>query len=94
MLLLDLGMTVSFPTIVIPKLRDSVGPLVLNDEQISWFGKLLLAVLKFTFYLQKVQKCHSTTPTCLNAISFFVWRRAPQQKLRTHRSLEAYCATL
>jgi hypothetical protein len=24
----------------------------------------------------------------------FLWRRAPQQKLRTHRSLEAYCATL
>jgi hypothetical protein len=52
MLLLDLGMTVSFPTIVIPKLRDPAGPLVLNDEQISWFGKLLLAVLEFTFYLQ------------------------------------------
>lgn len=41
MLLLDLGMTVSFPTIVIPKLRDSVGPLVLNDEQISWFGSIM-----------------------------------------------------
>jgi hypothetical protein len=25
---------------------------------------------------------------------FFLWWRAPQQKLRTHRSLEAYCATL
>jgi hypothetical protein len=24
----------------------------------------------------------------------FLWWRAPQQKLRTHRSLEAYCATL
>jgi hypothetical protein len=27
-------------------------------------------------------------------ICFFLWWRAPQQKLRTHRSLEAYCATL
>jgi hypothetical protein len=25
---------------------------------------------------------------------FFFWRRAPQQKLRTHRSLKAYCAIL
>jgi hypothetical protein len=25
---------------------------------------------------------------------FFLWRRASQQMLRTHRSLEAYCATL
>jgi hypothetical protein len=23
-----------------------------------------------------------------------LWRRAPQQKVRTHRSLEAYCAAL
>jgi hypothetical protein len=28
------------------------------------------------------------------AFYFFLWRRAPQQTLRTHRSLEAYCATL
>jgi hypothetical protein len=26
--------------------------------------------------------------------SLFLWWRAPQQKLRTHRSLEVYCATL
>jgi hypothetical protein len=25
---------------------------------------------------------------------FSLWRRAPQQKLRTHRNLKAYCATL
>jgi hypothetical protein len=25
---------------------------------------------------------------------FFLWRRAPQQKLRTHRSLKVHCATL
>jgi hypothetical protein len=24
---------------------------------------------------------------------FFLWWRAPQQMLRTHRSLETYCAT-
>jgi hypothetical protein len=27
-------------------------------------------------------------------IIFVWWRIAPQQKLRTHRSLKAYCATL
>jgi hypothetical protein len=26
--------------------------------------------------------------------NFFLWRNAPQQTLRTHRSLKAYCATL
>jgi len=41
MLLLDLGMTISFPTIVIPKLRNTDDPLALNDEQASWFGKSL-----------------------------------------------------
>jgi energy-converting hydrogenase Eha subunit G len=25
---------------------------------------------------------------------FFLWRRAPQQMLRTHRGLEVYCATV
>jgi hypothetical protein len=29
-----------------------------------------------------------------NRQGFFLWRRAPQQMLRTHRSLKAYCATL
>jgi hypothetical protein len=34
--------------------------------------------------------------SCVNVChrEFFLWWRAPQQKLRTHRSLEAYCATL
>jgi len=41
MLLLDLGMTISFPTIVIPRLRNTDDPLALNDEQASWFGKSL-----------------------------------------------------
>jgi hypothetical protein len=30
----------------------------------------------------------------VKAILFFLWRRAPQQTLRTHRSLKTYCATL
>jgi hypothetical protein len=30
----------------------------------------------------------------LCGVSFFLWWRASQQKLRTHRSLKAYCATL
>jgi hypothetical protein len=32
-----------------------------------------------------------TTPLPL---PFILWRRAPQQTLRTHRSLKSYCATL
>jgi len=39
MILLDLGMTVAFPTIVIPALHNTLDPLALNDEQTSWFGK-------------------------------------------------------
>ena len=30
----------------------------------------------------------------VQATAVFFWRRAPQQKLLTHRSLKAYCATL
>jgi hypothetical protein len=44
---------------------------------------------------------HFSTPLDIFSVSFevlvtvfFVWRRAPQQLLRTHRSLKAYCATL
>jgi hypothetical protein len=39
MILLDLGMTVAFPTIVIPKLHNTTDRLALNNEQTSWFGK-------------------------------------------------------
>lgn len=44
-LLLDLGMSVAFPTIVIPALRglknrDEAEFLYLTDVQASWFGKL------------------------------------------------------
>lgn len=39
MILLDLGMTVAFPTIVIPALSNTLDPLALNSEQTSWFGK-------------------------------------------------------
>lgn len=44
LLLLDLGMAVSFPTIVIPALRglkphDSHDILSLTDVQASWFGR-------------------------------------------------------
>lgn len=44
LLLLDLGMAVSFPTIVIPALRglkahDSADFLSLTDSQASWFGE-------------------------------------------------------
>jgi hypothetical protein len=39
MILLDLGMTIAFPTIVIPKLHNTADPLALNNEQTSWFGK-------------------------------------------------------
>jgi hypothetical protein len=38
---------------------------------------------------------HNTEFVIFAWISFvFVWWRGPQQMLRTHRSLEAYCATL
>lgn len=53
LLLLDLGMAVSFPTIVIPalrglKLHDSQDFLSFTDSQASWFGKRYLnSVLKF-----------------------------------------------
>jgi len=61
MLLLDLGMTVSFPTIVIPRLRNTDDPLALDDEQASWFGKSLFCGSEVAALR------HSTTPMCLTA---------------------------
>ncbi|PSN58216.1 hypothetical protein C0J52_05971 [Blattella germanica] len=40
LILLDLGMTIAFPTIVIPALQNSKGVLGLTDEQTSWFGSI------------------------------------------------------
>jgi hypothetical protein len=43
------------------------------------------------------ETCHKSNNLHVNdrcAVSFFFWWRAPQQILRTHRSLEAYCATV
>lgn len=61
-LLLDLGMAVSFPTIVIPALRGlkshDVDFLSFTDSQASWFGKkkykkiFLRKFLKMNFYFQ------------------------------------------
>lgn len=47
LLLLDLGMAVSFPTIVIPALRglkahDSGDFLSFTDSQASWFGEKII----------------------------------------------------
>jgi hypothetical protein len=36
----------------------------------------------------------TTTAIATATVILFLWRRAPQQTLRTHRSLKAYCATL
>lgn len=46
-LLLDLGMSIAFPTIVIPALRglknrDANEFLMLTDVQASWFGKKMI----------------------------------------------------
>ncbi|KAJ9574449.1 hypothetical protein L9F63_008375 [Diploptera punctata] len=41
MILLDLGMTVAFPTIVIPALHNTADALSLNNEQTSWFGSIM-----------------------------------------------------
>jgi hypothetical protein len=74
MLLLDLGMTVSFPTIVIPQLRNTDDPLALNDEQASWFGKCLFwgSEVHLESSSTVSQHCvtalfHSTTPRYFNA---------------------------
>jgi hypothetical protein len=39
-------------------------------------------------FKREIKRSHILKP------SFFLWRRAPQQNLRTHRSLKAYCVTL
>jgi hypothetical protein len=44
----------------------------------------------YSLWLHTERISHSA----VSEIQCFLWWRAPQQKLRTHRSLEAYCATL
>nr|CAD7413044.1 unnamed protein product [Timema poppensis] len=39
LILLDLGMCVAFPTIVIPSIQNATGPLSFDDEETSWFGE-------------------------------------------------------
>lgn len=40
LLLLDLGMAISFATIVIPELLNAKTGLSFTDTQASWFGKI------------------------------------------------------
>nr|CAD7412758.1 unnamed protein product [Timema cristinae] len=42
LILLDLGMCVAFPTIVIPSIQNVAGPLSFDDEETSWFGSISL----------------------------------------------------
>ncbi|CAG2057444.1 unnamed protein product [Timema podura] len=39
LILLDLGMCVAFPTIVIPSIQNAAGPLSFDNEETSWFGE-------------------------------------------------------
>ena len=45
-------------------------------------------------FVCKVVKAPSSVEGKSCTSTFFLWWRAPQQMLRTHRSLEAYCATV
>nr|CAD7592964.1 unnamed protein product [Timema genevievae] len=42
LILLDLGMCVAFPTIVIPSIQNAAGPLSFDNEETSWFGSISL----------------------------------------------------
>ena len=61
LILLDLGMTIAFPTIVIPTLLDGKDPsgLTFNTAQASWFGelhkKILISKMCF-FFFQAVRR--------------------------------------
>lgn len=69
-LLLDLGMSIAFPTIVIPALRglknrDENEFLWLTDVQASWFGKTGSSLLDFLINKRNLySKCCIHLPTC------------------------------
>ncbi|XP_023724431.1 facilitated trehalose transporter Tret1-2 homolog isoform X2 [Cryptotermes secundus] len=65
MILLDLGMTVAFPTIAIPKLQNTTDPLALNNEQTSWFG--IFVQLGFSFVYLLGSLTHWTTAAGVSA---------------------------
>jgi hypothetical protein len=57
---------------------------------------LLQSIVRPTFITEHCTTDLSATRSGENVqqdVTLFLWRRAPQQKLRTHRSLKAYCAT-
>ena len=65
-----------------------------NAYLTTWSRIFLEKLTAMEFVLSQINTIHTDT-TCLFKIQFFfLWRRVPQQKLRTHRSLKAYCATL
>jgi hypothetical protein len=67
----------------------------------SVFIAVILSCLMFSCIPQKLKDC-ADIRNLLELVEkenatrtfHFFFRRVPQQKLRTHRSLEAYCATL
>lgn len=51
MLLLDIGMAISFPTIAVPYMLHSTTDLSLSDTQASWFGEFLTLIQSTAFRL-------------------------------------------
>jgi hypothetical protein len=74
--------------------KNSVGLLRDSDQLVAEAGT-------YTTYNQHNRPCPQRDSNSRSQQSrgdrptlFFLWRRTPQQILRTHRSLKAYCATL
>lgn len=42
LMMLDLGISMSFSTIVIPALLGAEGPISFTEEEASWFGKIIV----------------------------------------------------
>jgi hypothetical protein len=89
--------------------KEPKGDHVYMKKRICYFFDLRYKRIPLSTLWEDIQKVmfpvssmHSTITninkkkwTCSRFVhNFFLWWRAPQQMLRTHRSLEAYCATL
>jgi hypothetical protein len=63
-------------------------------NHLSLACKLALDCAQARGVCRRILKLPRAADFFLLCVCVCVWRRAPQQKLRTHRSLKAYCATL
>jgi hypothetical protein len=70
---------------------------VTSDELVQTFERRhtisMVTAQTYSFFFKNKNQLNGNA-LCRIRVAFFLWWRAPQQMLRTHHSLKAFCATL